>query len=117
MISVNTLRTRKAHRIMYLLIRGDTPDDLQVCHKCDNPLCVNPYHLFLGTNKDNMRDKANKDRCNQKRENNNASKLTPQIAQEIRELRAKGHTLLAIGKQYGVSEALVCNVARGKFWN
>lgn len=52
-----------AHRFMWLIIYGKMPKK-HVLHKCDNPCCVNPVHLFLGTNTDNMRDMMNKGRCN-----------------------------------------------------
>ncbi|KKL23315.1 hypothetical protein LCGC14_2426600 [marine sediment metagenome] len=51
-----------AHRFMYLIVFGAIPNELLVCHKCDNPKCVNPNHLFLGTDKDNVRDSINKKR-------------------------------------------------------
>lgn len=54
----------KAHRFSYMCYIGSIPTGMMVCHTCDNPCCVNPYHLFLGTAKDNMQDKMNKGRYN-----------------------------------------------------
>jgi hypothetical protein len=60
-------RTYKAHRISYLITHGHLPDDLCICHKCDNKKCVNPSHLFLGTSKENTQDMISKGRLNRSR--------------------------------------------------
>lgn len=62
LISTNESRQDKAHRVSYKLYRGPIPEGLQVLHTCDKPYCVNPAHLFLGTNLDNVKDKMQKGR-------------------------------------------------------
>ncbi len=52
----------RAHRLSYIIKNGEIPSSIFVCHKCDNPPCINPDHLFLGTAKDNALDRKNKGR-------------------------------------------------------
>lgn len=59
---VSRFGQRAVHRTAWILTYGSIPDGMQVLHKCDNPPCFNPYHLYLGTGKDNMMDKCRKGR-------------------------------------------------------
>ena len=111
-------QTRKVHRIAFMLTNGIIlPSKVLVLHTCDNSRCANPAHLFTGTHLDNMRDKIAKGRANQARSNNNASKLTEAKARKIKTWRSRGMKLKDIAGKLGVSQALVCTVAKGKAWN
>lgn len=104
-------RSRKiAHRLVWELYIGPIPGHLDLCHKCDNPACVNPSHHFIGTRKDNMQDAAAKARII-RGEASNLSRITNEQALEIRE--AKGFQR-EIAKKFGVSQALVSLIKSGK---
>ena len=116
---------RRAHRYSYIIHHPLTIDllehpDICVCHKCDNPRCVNPAHLFLGTMADNMMDKTAKGRNNspkQKGEKNGNSKLTEDDVREIRTRYANGNLLQQqLALEYGVSRKAIGNVIRRKTW-
>jgi hypothetical protein len=109
-----------AHRISWELSNGKIPDGLCVCHKCDNPKCCNPGHLFLGTTKDNTRDMLRKGRGSPPPlhigEGNPNHKLTKKDVEEIREKRSLGITTYALGKEYGVTAANISQVAKNHTW-
>lgn len=104
-----------AHRVAYELVFGD-PGDFYVLHDCDTPRCVNPRHLFLGTQLDNMRDKTKKERQANGERGGNA-KLTDEQVNQIRAAYIKGVTTYEeIGRAFGVSmghiRRIVLNIQR-----
>lgn len=108
---------QKAHRISWILTFGQIPNGLFVCHKCDNPACVNPYHLFLGTATDNMRDMYAKGRgWMPKGELNPKAKLTSGQVVQIRNLYEEGLTQVKIASMFGVTQGMIGFIVRGEAW-
>lgn len=107
-----------AHRFSYEIHHGPIPSDLHVLHKCDNPACVNPAHLFLGTHSDNMADMVSKGRKKGKRGGSNTSaKLTRVQVLEIRARYPQGGTSYRkLAKEYGVTNGAIENVVNRKTW-
>lgn len=105
-----------AHRVSYLLNNGPLIDGRFVCHRCDNPPCVNPRHLFLGTPGDNSADMRSKGR-HARGVTNGHSRLTEEAVDEIRRL-----ALLAsipqteIGARFGVSQSAVSRILNANRW-
>jgi len=103
-----------AHRVSWTLYRGEIPEGLSVCHTCDNPLCVNPDHLFLGNQKDNMLDARNKGRLqNMKGTANHNSKLTED---DVRAIRADPRPQKTIATEYKVSASQVSRIVTRRNW-
>jgi HNH endonuclease len=124
-------RSQYAHRVAFLINKGVIPDGLEVMHSCDNPACVNHFHLSLGTHAENMRDASIKNRlhggdkskwiaenpgfCAGSR--NGSSKLNEAQASEIKSLLLKGKlTQGQIGMIFGVSNHTICRINKGKNW-
>lgn len=101
----------KAHRVSYEVFNGSIPNGLMVCHRCDNPACVNPEHLFLGTNSDNMKDMYQKGRGNTPVEW--AKKLTLEQASEIKQASGTHQT---IADKYGIDRTMVGKIKSGRNW-
>lgn len=108
----------KAHRVSFIMHNGDIPEGYDVCHSCDNPLCVNPHHLFAGTEADNMRDMKNKNRNNScKGEGNAHAKLKEQDVITIRNEYAKGGaTTRELASRYGVTSSTISAITRRLKW-
>jgi len=109
-------KTRRAHRIAWMLINNKilSPNEL-VCHSCDFPPCVNPKHLFIGTQADNMRDASKKFRLPHG-EKNHFAKLNREQAREIKILFLNRIPYADIASQYGVTKSSVWYIGSGKTW-
>jgi len=112
-------RTPKgAHRVSYELNVGEIPHGLCVLHKCDNPSCVNPEHLWLGTKLDNAKDKINKGRDIYLRGQDSwASKLTKNKVKRIRSLyKDKKHNQTSLSKLFDIHQSSVSLIVNNKTW-
>lgn len=109
-----TIRGRRffAHRIAWELTNGPIPEGMVVMHLCDNPPCVNPAHLSIGTHRENAADKITKGRQRPGR----LAKLTPEAVREIRVKLAAGATRAALGREYSISATTITKIALGRHW-
>lgn len=105
----------RAHRTSYELTKGVIPNDLIVCHKCDNPTCVNPNHLFTGTHQDNCDDKINKGR-QAIAEINGRSKLNWLLVNEIRCKYESGFSIKELSGNYNISTDQIINIIKNDSW-
>jgi hypothetical protein len=105
-----------AHRFSWMLANGPIPKGMSILHKCDNKLCVNPNHLFLGTHDDNMHDASMKGRM-ARGSNHYMSKLTENQVRKIRKEYANtAITEENLGKKYGITQTDVGLIIRRKTW-
>lgn len=100
-----------AHRAAWELTYGPIPDGQWVLHRCDNPPCVNPDHLFLGTHEENMHDMASKGR-----RIGAGRKLTPERVIEARALLEQGVSQSNVAARFGVSRSAIAQMVRGNSW-
>lgn len=120
-------KSQRANRVCWQIVNGPIPDGMQVLHRCDHRPCVNPSHLFLGTNYENVQDKLRKGRhlrgleaamySNPRRGSDNPhAKLTDEQVLAMREKYAQGQTCRDIAKQFAIREH-VCNmILHGRRW-
>lgn len=116
----NKITSQSAHRVSWKLFVGDIPAGKFVCHKCDNPKCVNPDHLFLGTHKDNMTDRNTKGRAAGKPQigsRNGRAKLNGEDVLAIRKKRKDGQSLSSLASEYNVSFQNISAIANRKTWS
>jgi hypothetical protein len=119
-------RQSLAHRVSYELQIGPIPAGLLVLHECDNPSCINPTHLTVGTQSKNMRDKLKRGRANNPRgeahwmygksEGLPSAKLNWKSVREIRERYASGEVQTALAAKYGVGQGTISSIVRNETW-
>lgn len=116
--AVSSAKREYAHRVAYQLSAGVTlrPGEC-VCHHCDNPICVNPAHLFVGSHADNVRDRDLKGRRRAPRgEFSAAAKLTGVHVTEIRTALSSGSSQSDLARKYGVRRSCINSIAAGRTW-
>jgi len=123
-------KTHKAHRVAWRIYFGPIPDGLCVCHSCDNPPCVNPDHLWLGTNTDNIHDKERKGRGNQPSGAKSTMHRYPGLVrgirnpnamlndEKVREIRLKSvsRTHASVAAEYGVRPCTIQSICYRRSW-
>lgn len=119
------IRNIRAPRLSWQIHHGPIPDGMCVLHRCDNPPCTRPDHLFLGTIADNNADKAAKGRSTRGRslrgnhvrgEAHHAARITNEDVRAIRELYAAGMLQREIGERFGVRPGYISNIITGRSW-
>lgn len=109
-------KSDKAHRVSWKIHNGPIPEGMHVLHRCDNPACVRPDHLFLGTHQYNMADRDRKKRASGGRkigERNNFAKITEA---EVKAIRRDTRRLVDIAPEYGLSISAVGFIKQRKTW-
>lgn len=111
---------KRANRVSYELFKGPIPPGLFVLHRCDTPACVNPDHLYAGTDKDNVRDMVARNRMNFSNqirgERHHQSKLNAATVRMLRESNHYRHRARDLAKEYGVSKTAINRALKGLSW-
>jgi hypothetical protein len=105
-------KSERAHRVSWKLHNGEIPPEMAVLHECDVRCCVNPQHLFLGSNQDNVTDKVKKKRC-AKGEKHSRARVTEA---QVRAIRVDGRPISEIAKSYGLGYQGVWAILHRTSW-
>lgn len=112
MVELSRGKRVRAHRLVWEQCFGIIPDGMCVCHECDNPACVNPEHLFLGSHTENMRDMKDKGRV-RRGSSHPRSKFT---ADDVFRIRGCGESVSDLARVYGVAEQSIRDVRARRTW-
>lgn len=113
----------RGHRASWVLHKGEIPKGKYVCHSCDNPICTNPDHLWIGTYKQNNDDKIKKGRQGKSTppykagSSNGSSKLKEDQVKEIKYLISLGESCYSLGRKFGVSKTTILRIKKGTNWS
>ena len=107
-------RPHFSHRVSWIIHFGNIPDSICVCHHCDNPLCVNPTHLFLGTNEDNTADRHTKGRSRGAPGTEHG--MVKLSETQVRAIQLSPLPSRALGSFYGVSKTQILRIKKGISW-
>lgn len=113
--SMIPIKSMPAHRASYILFKGEIPEGKCICHQCDNPRCVKPEHLWVGTTQENTQDMVNKGRS-LRGEKQNLAKLTKEDVLKIRELGSQGMVQWKIGEMFNLTAGHVNNIIKRRAW-
>jgi hypothetical protein len=105
-----------AHRVAWQLVNGPIPPGMFVCHHCDNPPCVRPDHLFLGTPAENSADRNRKGRLNPPRGERSPTRLTTLDVISIRDMRERGASHAQLGRAFGLSPTAIAHICHRRTW-
>lgn len=117
-----TGKREHVHRVSHKIFKGEIPQGLCVCHKCDNRKCINPSHFFIGTQKENIHDAISKGRMEcvklfaSKGENNPNAKLDDERVRKIKLEIKEGIRCTVIARKYGISSSVLYLIRDGKAW-
>ena len=117
-----TIGPDRGHKASWIIHKGSIPNRMHVCHSCDNPICTNPDHLWLGTHKQNNDDKIAKGRANwvsppiKKGIENGSAILNEDQVREIKKLIKDGHSCYSISKEFPVSKTTILRIKNNISW-
>lgn len=106
----------KAHRMSAYLYHPDWNPDLDVCHHCDNPSCVNPSHFFMGTDIENVADRHRKGRTRNRQEPGEGHHMSKLTNEDVWKIRTDQRVSRLIAQEYGISPSQVCSIRRRASW-